>query len=83
MGARRRPGRRGRGGPSPAAPRAGEAVAILEAGAASGEAVFVEYDPTRRVWLCALTDEADAASGVTLEDAVAGARGRVASARKG
>jgi hypothetical protein len=43
----------------------------------------VEYDPTRRVWLCALTDEADAASGVTLEDAVAGARGRVASARKG
>ena len=31
----------------------------------AGAPVFVEYDPQRRVWLCALTDELNPAEGET------------------
>jgi hypothetical protein len=38
---------------------------VVESAAHAGAPVFVEYDPQRRVWLCALTDELNPAEGET------------------
>jgi Transcriptional repressor NrdR-like, N-terminal domain len=56
-----------------AAPEAGEGAApwaIVESAASVGSPVFVEYDPARRVWLCALTDELNPAEGDTAGAAI-------------
>jgi hypothetical protein len=44
--------------------------AIVESAASVGSPVFVEYDPARRIWLCALTDELNPAEGDTAGAAI-------------
>ncbi|HEX2517216.1 MAG TPA: hypothetical protein VH257_21105 [Chloroflexota bacterium] len=54
--------------PLPHSGRAGYEVSpwgVVESAAHAGAPVFVEYDPQRRVWLCALTDELNPAEGET------------------
>jgi hypothetical protein len=46
---------------------------VVESAASCGAPVFVEYDPERRLWLCALTDELNPAEGETAAAAIYGA----------
>ncbi|HVG97614.1 MAG TPA: hypothetical protein VNK05_11970 [Chloroflexota bacterium] len=46
---------------------------VVESAASCGAPVFVEYDPERRRWLCALTDELNPAEGASPAEAIYGA----------